>query len=413
MNNIKYLIIGGGISGLAFAVRKKNEDYLIIEKSNVLGGLAQSFRSNGFVWDVAGHFFHFHSNDTKRYYEELMRDEKQRAVSKKAYVYYGKKYIDAPFQYHIDQLPTHEFLECLTTLYYANDYASGSSFDDYVREKYGSGIANKFLIPYNEKLYACKMNELEKDSMGCFLPRLSFDTLMSSLSGSAEKTYNDSFLYPVEGCSKFVDALAKQLNPNKIHMNETVVKVDADNQIVYTNIGAYKYEYLINTSSLNTFSELCGVESKGKLDYNRVLVLNIGFDLPSVDKEVNWIYFPGDEVFYRVGFYNNIAGTERLSIYVEISYKEEGEIDIESAFNATLVDLKRVGIIDNHKVIAYNSFVINPGYVHITKKSKDFVSNFVGDMKKRNVFMIGRYAKWEYSAMDDSLEQALELSKRI
>ena len=38
MNNIKYLIIGGGISGLAFAVRKKNEDYLIIEKSNVLGG---------------------------------------------------------------------------------------------------------------------------------------------------------------------------------------------------------------------------------------------------------------------------------------------------------------------------------------------------------------------------------------
>lgn len=413
MKKVKYLILGGGVSGLSFAVQKKDDDYIVIEKSVVLGGLARSFYSNGFVWDVAGHFFHFHSKETKTYFEKMMKNERKQNVSKKAYVFYGKRYIDAPFQYHIDQLPIEEFVECLTDLYHANNQATISSFEDFVKDKYGNGIAKKFLIPYNEKLYACKMNELEKDSMGCFLPKLSFDSLMKSLSGTMEKTYNDSFLYPVDGCSRFIDALVSQLDSEKVHTNETVIKVDTDKRVVYTNISSYKFDFLINTISLNIFSELCGISSKGFLDFNRVLVLNIGFDLPSIDREVNWVYFPGDEIFYRVGFYNNIAGTERLSIYVEISYKASGTINIESAFQKTLIDLRRVGIINNHKVVAYNSYLINPGYVHITRSSKDFVSSFTDEMKGKSVFMVGRYARWEYSAMDDSLEQAFDLAKKI
>ena len=54
----KYLMIGAGISNLTFANYVK-KDYLIAEKENEVGGYCRTIRKNGYVWDYAGHFFHF------------------------------------------------------------------------------------------------------------------------------------------------------------------------------------------------------------------------------------------------------------------------------------------------------------------------------------------------------------------
>lgn len=413
MQKVKYLVIGAGISGLSFANFKKNDDYLVLEQENIIGGLCKSFYDKDYVWDVAGHFFHYHSEETKKFYNELMAEVPQRKVEKCAKVYYNKNFMDAPFQYNIDQLDKNEFIECLTDLYFASKNDSYSSFEDFVKKTYGEGIANKFLIPYNEKLYACKMNELEKESMGDFLPKLNFESLMNYYRGIKNRTYNDSFLYPINGCSEIINKIAKRLDENRIRCNEKVIKVDLINKNVITTKNTYNYEYLINTMPLNSFLNVCDVLSNDVLNYNKVLVFNIGFNGESIDKKVNWIYFPNNEIFYRVGFYNNIAGTNKMSIYVEISYKANEIIDIDNAFVQTLKDLKKVGLIDKQKVVAYNSYIINPGYVHITRKSSEFKNKIFADYEKQNVYFIGRYARWEYSAMDDSIEQAVKLSKKI
>lgn len=413
MIECKYLIIGAGISGLSFAVKKQKSDFLMLEKDSIPGGLCQSFYENGFVWDVAGHFFHFHSDKTKGYYEELMKGISQRTVAKCAKVYYDGQYIDAPFQYNIHQLPREEFLECLTGLYYSDCPEGECTFDEFVKKKYGSGIANKFLIPYNEKLYACKMNDLERNSMGSFLPKLDFEMLMNFYRGFKGNTYNDTFRYPVNGCVEIINALIGKLDGSRIKYNEAVQRIDFDKKIAYTNKEKYHYEFLVNTSSLNNFCRMIDCKKDVPLNFNQVLVLNIGFDKESIDKDVCWIYFPGNEYFYRVGFYNNIAGTDRLSVYVEIGYKANENIDIDIALSATLEDLKRVGITTNHKMIAYKSFIINPGYAHITTEGKVFTDKLIIEMESKDIYMIGRYARWQYSAMDDSIEQAEELANRI
>lgn len=409
---VKYLIIGAGISGLAFALQKKKDDYLVIEQDLVPGGLARSFRDEGFVWDVAGHFFHFHSDETKAYYEKLMIGRTQVTAEKCAKAYYAGQYMDAPFQYNIHQLPQEEFIECLTDLYFSNCPEGNIPFDEFVQKKYGFGIANKFLIPYNEKLYACKMNELECDSMGEFLPKLDFEMLMNFYKGSKGKTYNDTFRYPIDGCDGIISAMVGNLECERIHLDEKVMSVDTNNHTITTTKAKYTYKYLINTAPLNSFVKMVGKDDS-ELNFNQVLVLNIGFDKPSIDKKVSWVYFPGDEIFYRVGFYNNIAGTDRLSIYVEIGYNAQDIIDVDSALQKTLKDLKRANIIDSHRVIAYKPFIINPGYAHITTKGKAFTDTFISEMRDMNIYMIGRYARWQYSAMDDSLEQAIELAKII
>lgn len=410
MNKVKYLILGGGISGLAFAYEKRNDDYLVIEKEREFGGLCRSFYAPGFVWDVAGHFLHFHSDETKAFVTELLSDEKLAKVNKCAKIFYGGKYMSAPFQYNIHELPTHEFVQCLTDLYYAKKSEGDVSFKEFVRESFGKGISDKFLIPYNEKLYACDLDELEKDSMGKFLPKLSFDMLMSQYSGQKGTTYNDFFLYPFDGCVKLIDKLLERLDSEKLHLNEEVLHIDIESHIVTTSNGKYEYEYLVSTLPLSVFSTLAQYGDTSLLHSNKIVVLNLGFDKPSLDKEVNWAYYPGNEIFYRVGWYNNIAEREKLSLYVEIGCKADEEINIDELLKKTLLDLKYAHVIDNHKLEAYHSICVTPAYVHISKDGKVETERIINNLKEKNTYMIGRYARWEYSAIDDSIEQAKELA---
>lgn len=412
MKRVKYLILGAGISGLSFAYEKRNDNYLILEKDGGIGGLCRTFKKDGFVWDVAGHFFHFHSDDTRRYYEKLMTGRKMRIAEKHAKVFYKGRYLDAPFQYNIHQLPDEEFLECLTDLYFSGDSGNFKSFGDFIKKKYGKAISEKFLIPYNEKLYACSIDDLECDSMGDFLPKLSFDMLMHFYRGLKGKTYNDFFSYPVEGCQEVLNALYEGIDSTRVRLNERAESIDPDLKICTTNTDTYVYDYLINTIPLNHFSKLVGRDDS-EFAYNQVLVFNLGFDRESLDKKISWIYFPGDEIFYRVGFYNNIAGTKRLSIYVEIGFEFNMNIEMDGMLDAVLKDLKRVGIIKGHRLIAHNHYLINPAYAHITERGKNYTERFIEEMKSNHIYMIGRYANWQYSAMDDSLEQSIDLAVKI
>ena len=72
--NVKYLIIGAGISGLTFANFIK-DDYLIIEKENEVGGYCRTIKKGEYLWDYAGHFFHFKTDEMKKLFEDLMKDE--------------------------------------------------------------------------------------------------------------------------------------------------------------------------------------------------------------------------------------------------------------------------------------------------------------------------------------------------
>ena len=66
----KYLLIGAGISNLTFANYVK-DDYLIAEKENEVGGYCRTISRNGFVWDYAGHFFHFNTEEFKEKFHPL------------------------------------------------------------------------------------------------------------------------------------------------------------------------------------------------------------------------------------------------------------------------------------------------------------------------------------------------------
>ena len=416
MKKIDTLIIGAGVSGLTYA-NFCNEDYLIVEKESTPGGLCRTFYQDGFVWDFAGHFFHFAHPEIKELFEkEVQQDDMVKCVKWTDINYNGTK-VDYPFQMNIHQLPKGEFIDCLYDLFHREEKTKYDNFEDMLYGKFGKSITEKFLKPYNEKLYACNLNELDTDAMGRFFPYANTEQIIDNMKNSSVQTYNSTFDYPKQGAQFFINILLEKIDKNSILFNSMLESLNVDDKIAVVNGEEYKFEKLINTMPLNQFVKLLPAEYfeeiKTALTCNKVLVFNLGFDKPSINKNVHWSYIPMKDVnFYRCGYYNNILGEDKLSMYIEIGFKENDKIDVDEQLRSTLVNLKKLGIISDHKLIAYNSLVINPGYVHITENSCGKVEELRDKLSKKEIYTIGRYGKWTYCSIEDCMVDAMKIARK-
>jgi len=417
--NVKYLIIGAGISGLTFANFIK-DDYLIIEKENEVGGYCRTIKKGEYLWDYAGHFFHFKTDEMKKIFEDLMKDEELIFQEKNTKIYYGDRLIDYPFQMNIHQLPQQEFIDCLYDLYNKNEKENYESFLDMLYGKFGKSIVEKFLKPYNEKLYACDLNNLDKDAMGRFFPYANLNQIINNMKEENNNSYNNTFLYPKNGAGSFLNKLYENLDKEKVELMNEIKKIDLKNKTVITkNNEVINYQYLINTSPLNNLLELIDNTEKLRenISYNKVLVFNLGFEKKSNYKE-HWIYFPQKDInFYRVGFYDNILMSDKLSMYIEIGYEKKSKIsedDIKEQLNLTLQNLKKVGIVeDDNKLVDYSTIVMNPAYVHINSETNKEIKEFEKYLNDNSVYTIGRYGAWTYCSMEDCMISAKELAEKL
>lgn len=419
MKKVKHLIIGAGISGLTYA-NYVNDDYLIVEKENEVGGYCRTIKRNGYVWDYAGHFFHFNTKEFKDNFISKMNSDEIIYNDKCTKILYKNEFVDFPFQTNIHQLEKEEFIDCLYDLFNKEEKEKYDNFLDMLYGKFGKSIVEKFLKPYNEKLYATDLKNLDVDAMGRFFPYADKEAIINNMKKSSVNSYNSSFLYPKNGAASFIKILYDELDKDKVLLNTSVVKIDVDSKKVSLSDGEeIEYEYLVNTMPLNRFLELLGGYDKilNDLSYNKVLVFNLGFDKESPRcKEEHWIYIPDEKCnYYRAGFYNNILGDKKLSMYIEIGYGKNEKItdkEVEKQLDLTLENLKKANIIDDSmKLVDHETIIMDPAYVHINSKTNKEVIELKKEFAKKNIYTIGRYGGWIYNCMEDSMLVAKGLAE--
>lgn len=419
MKKVKYLIIGGGISGLSFARNVSKESYLIVEKEKSLGGLCRTHYKGEYVWDYAGHFFHFSNPRVKSFFDSRIDTSELVTRVKNTKIYYKGRYIDFPFQKNIHQLPKNEFIDCLYDLFFKEKYAGYNDFEEMLYAKFGKSITEKFLKPYNEKLYACSLKKLDVNSMGRFFPYADMEDIVRNMKEVNNSSYNTTFDYPKRGAQLFIDALAADISMENVWLNAEVDAIDVESHSAKIGDKEVVYDYLINTIPFNHLLKLCSIPDKEQLlSSNQVLVFNIGFDSALNETECHWIYYPSEEfIFYRVGFYNNILQSKNGSIYVEIGYDKEkifSDTSVQDVFDRTILDLKKCGIISDQKIVAHEALLINPGYVHITDKGASWVNRISEELgEKGHIYSIGRYGVWTYCSMEDCIIQADKLYNKL
>ena len=125
----KYLIIGAGISGLTFA-NYCEDSYIIVEKENEVGGYCRTIKRNGYVWDYAGHFFHFKTKEFKDMFLNNISEDEVIYNNKCTKILYKNKLIDFPCQTNIHQLDKEEFIDCLYDLFNKQEKEKYDNFLD-------------------------------------------------------------------------------------------------------------------------------------------------------------------------------------------------------------------------------------------------------------------------------------------
>ena len=420
---VKYLIIGAGISGLTFA-NYADGDYLIIEKEDEVGGYCRTIKKKDYVWDYAGHFFHFSTEEFKKKFLDSVSPDDIKYKDKNTKIIYKDALVDYPFQTNIHQLDKQEFIDCLYDLFHREEKEDYDSFLDMLYGKFGMSIVEKFLRPYNEKLYAVDLTTLDKDAMGRFFPYADIPAIIDNMKANKDSTsYNNSFLYPKDGAGSFIQILYDSLDSSKVLLSHKVVKIDNESKKAELDDGSkITYEYLINTSPLNHFLDYFdGEEFKSlqeALSYNKVLVFNLGFNKKSKYTEEHWMYIPDKNVnFYRIGFYDNILDADKLSMYIEIGYGKNDVIteeDVEKQLNLTLENLHKLGIIDDETELEEHSTIImDPAYVHINTETEKRIQEFKEREAGNNIYTIGRYGAWTYCSMEDCMIAAKNLAEKL
>ena len=417
----KNLIIGAGISGLTLA--NYLDDYIIVEKESEVGGYCKTHYVKDYVWDYAGHFFHFKSEEFKKKFIDYLNIDDFVTQNKHTYIYFDDALIDYPFQTNIHELSKEKFIDCLYDLFNKEEKENYDNFLDMLYGKFGKSITEMFLKPYNEKLYACDLKLLDKDAMGRFFPYADIKAIIKNMKESNISSYNNTFLYPKKGAQVIIDILLKNINNEKIILNTKVISIDKNNkEALLSNGEKIKYENLINTIPFNQFLKLFSNqqynELSSKLTYNKVLVFNLGFNKKSSYDKEHWIYIPDKNInFYRIGFYDNILNSNKLSLYIEIGYSKNQKIDeqkIKKQLDLTLRNLKKMQVIDDSfELIAYESLIMDPAYVHIDTQNTLQIKNIMQELQNDNIFSIGRYGGWTYCSMEDCMVEAKKLSTKL
>ncbi|MBS2015003.1 MAG: FAD-dependent oxidoreductase [Deltaproteobacteria bacterium] len=413
MEKVRTLVIGAGITGLATAAalsERGDDDYLVVEADTEIGGYCKTIKKEGFVWDYSGHFFHFKHPEIEAWLRQRMPGQDIRTVEKKSFIDFHGKWIDFPFQKNIHQLPQQDFIDCLHDLFFASPEADDGSFAGMLYARFGRSIAEKFLIPYNEKLYATDLSRLDKDAMGRFFPHANVTDIIRNMKVADNATYNATFTYPQGGAIEYVKAIASAVKESRIRLSTPVTGIDLEAKVATTKTGSIAFERLVSSAPFHRLLAMAKVpHDPSVFSWNKVLVFNLGFDKKG-PSDVHWNYYPDrDVVFYRLGFYDNIFAADRLSLYVEIGYAKDAVVDVEAARAKVLRDLARVGIVTDHRLVAEHSVVMDPAYVHITKQSMSEHARLSADLRAKGVYAVGRYGGWTYCSIEDNIVEARQV----
>lgn len=152
-----------------------------------------------------------------------------------------------------------------------------------------------------------------------------------------------------------------------------------------------------------------------ELSYNKVLVFNLGFNKKSRFTKEHWMYLPEKKTnYYRIGFYDNILDSDKLSMYIEIGYSKNATIDVEEQLKLTIDNLRKSNIVsEDMELEEYSSIIMDPAYVHITSDTDKKVTELKKKFENDGIYTIGRYGGWTYCSMEDCMLEAKNLAQKL
>jgi len=372
----KTIIIGAGFSGMAAGIKTGATIY---EKTDHAGGICTDYVKDGFRFSNGGPHYLFGKDKGLEYIKSLVEVKE---YERKAGVYYNHI-----FPYPFQSTASKDLEE------FKGDW-SPQYFDGWLVSNFGKEQCNLFFHPFNEKYTAGLMSSV--------LPQ---DNYKTPKTGTG---WVSTFCDPVNGLDDLVEKMASKCD---IQYNKKATKIHTDDREVEFEDGtSEEYGRLISTIPLNKCMELCGQESN--LPYTSVLVINVGAESNVNFPKEHWLYIPFCKSgFHRVSFYTNVdeskAPPNRVGLSVEIAYHNTKIKGIETNLIAREVcqELMDWGWIKKPETICIDWVEC----AYTWQYNKEDVSKEIQWLKERDITSTGRYGKWEFCGVTQSIMMGFDV----
>lgn len=349
----------------------------IYEASDHAGGICTSYVKDGFQFSHGGPHFLFGQGPGLNYIKTLVPVNQH---ERRAGVYFNHTF-PYPFQTAAEQPIS----------------VNPGTLKEWLWQKFSRESCNLFFNPFNQKYTAGLYDEV-----------IQADEFKSPPAGS--QGFVATFGDPVGGLSAIVEKMAAKCT---IHYNKQAVEIrPANRQVVFQDGSTETYEKLVSTIPLGQLLWMCGKQDI-ELPYTSVLVLNIGAEPDVNTPKEHWLYVPFCKTnFHRLCFYSNVDASKapegKVGLAVEMAFLPDfayEDFDIDFIIDQVVRELQSWRMIG--KVITVDPTYVRTAYTWL--RAKEDRANALAWLKERDIISTGRYGKWAFQGMCDSIKDGFEV----
>jgi protoporphyrinogen oxidase len=378
VSDYELLVIGAGPAGLTAAIEaiRMNKSTVVLEASDVVGGISRTVNVDGWRFDLGGHRFFTKVARVNEFWNKVLAPTDFLQRPRLSRIYYRGKYFDYPLKpiNALIGLGPLETLRCVFSfiLVKIRPPRDQSHFAGWVTARFGRRLFEIFFKTYTEKVWGIPTDKLSSAWAAQRIKNLSLLSAILNAFGLSKgkqiTTLIDSFDYPRLGPGMMWERCASMVvsSPNaKLSFNEWPEKISRkdDKLVVVTNQGTYGASFIVSSMPLSELPRVLGctdervnVAASG-LKYRDFLTVGLVVRGEETFPD-NWIYIHSPDV--KVGRIQNFRswspdlvkpGFTLLGLeyfvnlgdeYWEASDSDLVEIAISEICNLKLVERNRI-----------------------------------------------------------------------
>ena len=450
MKKFDYIVLGGGVAGLSFCKRiaETSDSILLLEKENIVGGLARSIYYKGFIMDFCAHRFHTGNQDLLK--EVLSLDGlKMKKHMKKSRIYMFKKYLRYPFELQnlFRAMSFLQFLKSSVSFLYNKIFLKQKlppiSYKQWFINYYGLELYKIMCYPYTNKIWKMDPSKISADwadqrfqgeKMSELVKRVikKIITLdFSNFSLDDENLIPDGgeFYYPDNGFQDLVNALLRTAKKGNLNLETSVsiLSIDRMNKILLyeknKQIKKVRYKNLISTIPIHSFYYLQSKKSKEienkllNLKYLDIIFVYLFLNEDQVSND-HWLYFPDQDIIFNrsvefTTWSRKMSPKGKTCLCFDITVKKNSSLSKntnKSIISRVVSDAHRIGYIKKKKVFDSKVIRIPNAYPIYSLDYKENLINIVSYLESDDVFLLGRTGIFRYNNSDNSIEMGFKLA---
>lgn len=416
---------------VARLLKEQGEEVVVLEKDGSIGGLCRSVSTQGFTFDTGGSHIIFSRDQEVLSLIHSLLGPNQSSRNRDTRVLYKGRYIQYPFENGLAGLPKEDLFLCLNEYIRMLCWAAAgrvpppANFREWMVATFGQGIADCYLIPYNEKIWNCPPEQMSAHWVMDRVPRPPPEDIIRSAIGIRTEGYSHQavFSYPVRGgIESLIHEIARPIS-GQVRTGFTVreVRLEDDGYCISDGQETVVADRVISSIPLQALIPAMQdvphrvTDALSALRYTSLTTVSVG--IRGRVPPFSWVYIPDRDTGLpnRISFPSNysteVAPPGCSSVLAEITWNQGDEVsrmDDHALGSHVTGMLTRLGITKEEDVV-YTRVDRTPfAYVVYTLEYPDAIRIVREFCHDRGIILAGRFAQFEYLNMDGCIRAAIE-----